>query len=311
MNTAIPLQPERAPLDRLGFAFCLAALIHGAFIFGVAPAPRDAATPRYETMEVVLVQRPDETLSETARLAQANQRGGGEVPLDTAPALPQPDAAPQTEAPALPQPDAAPQTEAPALPETPPPAPRLPQIQTIVDAMPFPAESLKPLSIEAPATEAVEVAPVAKTPEPSATALLTEGLRMVAENAKTQRQPETNLAGPRRKFISASSREYKYAAYMEAWRAKVERVGNLNYPEEAKQRGISGNLVLDVALTPDGNIHQITVRRSSGRKILDEAAIRIVELAAPYAPFPPSIRADTDLLHITRTWQFLHNREFK
>lgn len=297
MNTAIPLQPERAPLDRLGFAFCLAALIHGAFIFGVAPAPRDAATPRYETMEVVLVQRPDETLSETARLAQANQQGGGEVPLETAPALPQPDADQQT--------------EAPALLETPPPAPRLPQVQTIVDTLPFPAESLKPLSIEAPATEAVEVAPIAKTPEPSATALLTEGLKMVAENAKTQRQPETNLAGPRRKFISASSREYKYAAYMEAWRAKVERVGNLNYPEEARQRGISGNLVLDVALTPDGNIHQITVRRSSGRKILDEAAIRIVELAAPYAPFPPSIRADTDLLHITRTWQFLHNREFK
>ena len=297
MNTAIALQPESAPLDRLGFTCYLAALVHGAFIFGVAPAPRDPAPPRYETMEVVLVQRPDETLSETAHLAQANQQSGGEVPLETAPALPQPDADQQT--------------EAPALPETPPPAPRAPQIQTIVDAMPFPAESLKPLSIEAPAMEAVEVAPSVKTPEPSATALLTEGLRMVAKNAAAQRQPETNLAGPRRKFISASSREYKYAAYMEAWRAKVERVGNLNYPEEARQRGISGNLVLDVALTPDGDIHQITVRRSSGHKILDEAAIRIVELAAPYAPFPPSIRADTDLLHITRTWQFLHNREFK
>ena len=297
MNTAIALQPESAPLDRLGFTCYLAALVHGAFIFGVAPAPREPAPPRYETMEVVLVQRPDETLSETARLAQANQQSGGEVPLETAPALPQPDADQQT--------------EAPALPKTPPPAPRVPQLQTIVDAMPFPAESLKPLSIEAPAMEAVEVAPSVKTPEPSATALLTEGLRMVAKNAAAQRQPETNLAGPRRKFISASSREYKYAAYMEAWRAKVERVGNLNYPEEARQRGISGNLVLDVALTPDGAIHQITVRRSSGHKILDEAAIRIVELAAPYAPFPPSIRADTDLLHITRTWQFLHNREFK
>lgn len=294
MNTALPLQPESAPLDRLGLAFFLAALVHGALIFGVAPAPRDSAPPRYETMEVVLVQRPDETASETARLAQANQRSGGEVPLETAPALPQPDANQQTEAPTLPE-----------------PPPRSPQVQAIVDALPFPAESLKPLSIEAPTTEAVDVAPPAKTQEPSATALLTEGLKMVAKNADAERQPETNLAGPRRKFISASSREYKYAAYMEAWRAKVERVGNLNYPEEARRRGISGNLVLDVALNPDGDIHQITVRRSSGHKILDEAAIRIVELAAPYAPFPPSIRADTDLLHITRTWQFLHNREFK
>ena len=297
MNTALALQPETTPLDRLGFAFCLAALAHGAFIFGVAPAPRDPAPPRYETMEVVLVQRPDETLFETARLAQANQQDSGEVPLETAPALSQPDAGQQT--------------EAPALLETPPRTPRLPQIQTIVDAMPFPAESLKPLSIEAPATEAVDVAPPAKTQEPSATALLTEGLKMAAKNATAESQPETSLAGPRRKFISASAREYKYAAYMEAWRAKVERVGNLNYPEEARQRGISGNLVLEVALSPDGNIHQITVRRSSGHQILDEAAIRIVELAAPYAPFPPSIRADTDLLHITRTWQFLHNREFK
>lgn len=294
MNTAPALQPESAPLDRLGFAFFLAALAHGALIFGVAPAPRDPAPPRYETMEVVLVQRPDETLSETARRAQANQQSGGEIPLETAPALPQPDADQQTEAPALPE-----------------PPPRAPEVQAIVDALPFPAESLKPLSIEAPATEAVDVAPPDKTREPSATALLTEGLKMVAKNADAERQPETSLAGPRRKFISASSREYKYAAYMEAWRAKVERVGNLNYPEEARRRGISGNLVLDVALTPDGDIHQITVRRSSGHKILDEAAIRIVELAAPYAPFPPSIRADTDLLHITRTWQFLHNREFK
>lgn len=297
MNTALALQPERAPLDRLGFTLYLAALAHGALIFGVAPAPREPAPPRYETMEVVLVQRPDETLSETARLAQANQQSGGEIPPETAPALPQPDADQQT--------------EAPALPETPARPPRSPQVQTIVDALPFPAESLKPLSIEAPATEAVDVAPSAKTQEPSATALLTEGLKMVAKNAEAEARPETSLAGPRRKFISASSREYKYAAYMEAWRAKVERVGNLNYPEEARQRGLSGNLVLDVALSPDGNIHQITVRRSSGHKILDEAAIRIVELAAPYAPFPPSIRADTDLLHITRTWQFLHNREFK
>ena len=297
MNTALALQPERAPLDRLSFTLYLAVLVHGALIFGVAPAPREPAPPRYETMEVVLVQRPDETLSETARLAQANQQSGGEIPPETAPALPQPDVDQQT--------------EAPALPETPSRAPRSPQVQTIVDALPFPAESIKPLSIEAPATKAADVAPSAKTQEPSATALLTEGLKMVAKNAETEARPETSLAGPRRKFISASSREYKYAAYMEAWRAKVERVGNLNYPEEARQRGLSGNLVLDVALSPDGNIHQITVRRSSGHKILDEAAIRIVELAAPYAPFPPSIRADTDLLHITRTWQFLHNREFK
>jgi protein TonB len=94
---------------------------------------------------------------------------------------------------------------------------------------------------------------------------------------------------------------------MEAWRAKVERVGNLNYPEAARRKKLSGNLILDVALNNDGSINQITVRRSSGHKVLDDAAIRIVELASPYSPFPDHIREETDILHITRTWQFLND----
>jgi protein TonB len=98
---------------------------------------------------------------------------------------------------------------------------------------------------------------------------------------------------------------------MEAWRAKVERVGNLNYPDDARKRQLSGSLILDVALNPDGSVNQITVRQSSGHKILDDAADRIVRLAAPFAPFPDDIRAETDILHITRTWQFLHNRGFR
>ena len=91
---------------------------------------------------------------------------------------------------------------------------------------------------------------------------------------------------------------------MDAWRTKVERVGNLNYPEQAKRQNLSGSLVLDVALKPDGGIESINVIRPSPHKILDEAAIRIVRLAAPYAPFPPELRADYDLVHITRTWKF-------
>jgi protein TonB len=91
---------------------------------------------------------------------------------------------------------------------------------------------------------------------------------------------------------------------MDAWRAKVEAIGNLNYPEEAKRRHLTGNLLLDVALNPDGTVNGISLRRSSGHKTLDDAAIRIVELAAPFAPFPPEVRADIDVLHITRTWKF-------
>ena len=91
---------------------------------------------------------------------------------------------------------------------------------------------------------------------------------------------------------------------MDAWRAKVERIGNLNYPEEAKRRHLTGSLVLDVALKADGTVASISVLRSSGQKLLDDAAMRIIELASPFAPFTPEMRSETDILHITRTWKF-------
>ncbi len=118
---------------------------------------------------------------------------------------------------------------------------------------------------------------------------------------------EAKAKRPRRKFISATTKEYKYAAYMEAWRSKVERVGNINYPEQARKQGLSGSLILDVALNPDGSINEITIRRSSGKKILDDAAIRI----APYGAFPQHIKDETDILHIMRTWQFINNKGFR
>ena len=97
---------------------------------------------------------------------------------------------------------------------------------------------------------------------------------------------------------------------MEAWRAKVERVGNINYPYEARKKHLSGKLLLDVAILPDGTVQKITIRRSSGKKILDEAAVRIVELAAPFAPLPESITREVDILHITRTWNFVNDSQF-
>ena len=111
----------------------------------------------------------------------------------------------------------------------------------------------------------------------------------------------------RRKPISANTREYKYAAYLDTWRRKVERIGNLNYPDEAKRNRLYGNLILSVSVRADGSLEQIRVLQSSGHKILDDAALRIVRLAAPYSPFPKNIREETDILDITRTWQFQNN----
>ena len=108
---------------------------------------------------------------------------------------------------------------------------------------------------------------------------------------------------PRKKNIGARTEEYRFAQYIEDWRQKVERIGTLNYPEAARGK-LYGSLLLTVSINQDGTLGSVVINRSSGYKVLDEAAKRIVQLAAPYAPFPPDIRRDTDILEITRTWYF-------
>ena len=121
--------------------------------------------------------------------------------------------------------------------------------------------------------------------------------------AQIDKQIEEYQKRPRKKFIGANAAEYRFAQYEEEWRAKVERWGTVNYPPEARGK-LYGNLRLTVTLRPDGSVDTIELDRSSGLKILDAAAFKIVKMAAPFAAFPPSIRRDTDLLVITRTWFF-------
>ena len=109
---------------------------------------------------------------------------------------------------------------------------------------------------------------------------------------------------PRERYITANTREYIFASYENSWRQKVERIGNLNYPEEARQKNVSGTLILDVAIKPDGSLAGVKVIRSSGSQLLDDGAKYIVEISAPFAPFTPEIRKQVDILHITRSWQF-------
>lgn len=127
--------------------------------------------------------------------------------------------------------------------------------------------------------------------------------------ARIQERSSAYAQRTRRKAISTATREYRYASYMEAWRRKVERIGNLNYPRQARELGLFGSLILHVAVRADGSIEGIRVVRSSGHDVLDQAAIRIVELSAPFAEFPPDIRRETDVLDITRTWQFQRNNQ--
>ena len=98
---------------------------------------------------------------------------------------------------------------------------------------------------------------------------------------------------------------------MSEWVKKVERVGNLNYPDDARREGLSGKLVMDVTMNADGTVRNINILRPSGHAVIDEAAIRIVNLAAPFAPFPSEILKDADILHITRTWEFSTTHQLK
>ena len=115
--------------------------------------------------------------------------------------------------------------------------------------------------------------------------------------------PRKELSTSRVKTISASTEDYEYRLYFEAWRQKVERIGALNYPESAKA-GNLGALRLTVSLNKEGNIKEIIINKTSGNKELDEAAIKIVRLGEPYAVFSPKMQKEVDLINITRTWKF-------
>ncbi len=134
--------------------------------------------------------------------------------------------------------------------------------------------------------------------------LVQRSLEIVRLEAQISKSLNMYEKMPKRKFIGARTQEYRYAQYVEDWRAKVERIGNLNYPEAARSQKIYGKLTLTVSIRADGSVESIEINRPSGQRILDASAIRIVKLAAPYAPFPPDIRKEIDVLSITRTWFF-------
>lgn len=137
--------------------------------------------------------------------------------------------------------------------------------------------------------------------------LVARALEIARLEAQINRDFSAYQKLPQRKFIGARTQEYRYAQYIEDWRIKVERMGNLNYPSQARQQKIFGQLRLTVSIKSDGNVESVEVTQSSGQRILDAAAVRIVKQAAPYAPFPQDIRKETDVISIVRTWTFTAN----
>ena len=144
----------------------------------------------------------------------------------------------------------------------------------------------------------------ADTASTSGDDLVQRSLEIARLEAQINKNNDYYQKMPRRKFIGARTQEYRFAQYIEDWRVKVERIGNLNYPEQARREQVYGKLQLSVSIRADGSIENVEVSRSSGYRILDAAAMRIVKLSGPFAPLPPDITRDTDILTITRTWSF-------
>ena len=156
------------------------------------------------------------------------------------------------------------------------------------------------------AVDTQQVNPTEAPRTPSGYDLLDSSAAVARIEAQIDKDLLEYASRPRKKFIGARAHEYRFAQYAEDWRQKIERVGTLNYPDAARGK-LYGSLLLSVTIRADGSVDKIEVLRSSGHKVLDDAARRIVQLAAPYANFPPDIRKDTDVIEITRTWTFTNS----
>ena len=142
--------------------------------------------------------------------------------------------------------------------------------------------------------------------QPSRPQLTAESLQQqIAQLGTEIRQSQPSAGEARIKFVdSVSAHKYVAAQYMKDWETKVQRTGNLNYPEAAAKKNFTGTLIMDVGIKADGAIYSIRISRSSGSPALDEAAKRIVRMSAPFAPLPLDIRKELDVLVITRVWKF-------
>ncbi|MBI3900385.1 MAG: energy transducer TonB [Gammaproteobacteria bacterium] len=274
--------------DRLGVTAFGSLLLHMLVIMGVTfTVPKLREMNAMPNIDITLVQASSDRAPDKADfLAQANQDGGGESNTRDFARNPLPlfEVSEQRAAPAA---RPSPQTAVPTKRDT-----RELMTQATSDkriATPQPEPQRKEAHTDP-----------AKLGVPSKN-LQEERAQL---NAAVALSMNTLSNWPKRKFLTARTQEYKYAVYLEGWRAKTERIGNLHYPEEAKRRGIRGEVLLNVTIRHDGSFIDAVVARSSGHEILDNAALNCARLAAPYAPFTPELRAEADEITISRSWRY-------
>ncbi|MGZ8244455.1 energy transducer TonB [Methylomagnum sp.] len=275
-----PMHSEKAVSDRFLIALLIAGLIHAALILGVnfeMPKPEKIR----KSLDITLIQSASRVAPKKADfLAQENQVGSDEG-------------------------------EKKALPRTaPPPREGVGRQVERAAVAPTPVREArrKPVLVQEKSPKKVvaddgeEDRPQPELPKLSAETL---SQQITEVSATLSQSHETDTHHPRIVHInSVNAHKYKAAAYEHAWQQKIERIGNLNYPDEARRQKLSGSLVMSVGINPDGSIQNIKISHSSGHQVLDDAAERIVRLASPFSPFPAELRQEADVLVIIRTWRF-------
>lgn len=269
--------------QRLGATMTLSLLVHGLVVLGFGFALESAA-PVVPTLDVILTQTTSALTSQQADfLAQASHQGGGEHDKASRPRDDQTGPIAQV------QPGVAPRQLRAQAP-SPQPAPR----ERVVSSN---------AGESAVATARATPSP-SEIPLPRGQEKIERDMAMARLAAEIHLRSERYAKRPKRKFVSASTQEYAWAGYLVDWVKRVERVGNLNYPDEARRRRLSGQVVISVAIRRNGTVERAEIVQSSGVPLLDASALRIARLAEPYPPLPKTDE-DPDILHVTRTWLFL------
>ena len=287
MNNRRTIKPTITDHDRFGMTFFLATIFHGMVILGITfsvSQPADSKTA--PALDIILVQtRSPIDVEDADYLAQVSQQGGGNAEQKARPRE---------------------LFSAPTLSDTPGIAKQtsVKQIQKQKKneqlALLTQKDAEYSINTEINPVKAGDDSTVDKTniDQNNQTArLAAEISNIIEEQASIEKT----------KYLNSSTKEFTPAKYMREWINRVERVGNLNYPDQARREKLSGTLILDVVINSEGELVKTDLRQSSGHQILDDAAKRIVKLAAPFSTFPDKLRKEADVIHITRSWEFLNN----
>ena len=296
MATIIPrsLAATVSPGDRLSFTIFLAAALHAALILGVT-FTYITNKPSTHTMEVTLAKQHSKRRTERADFpAQFNQAGSGTMEDKALTST---------------------STEAEFQHTDTRKAGQNLQQTTSYETVEDKQTTATTINITAHKitadSEATETASQ-KTKFENKKSLQARALEIASLEARIDHQRQIYAKNPRiKRLTSLSTASRADAFYLNSWRRKIESVGNLNYPQKARKDKLYGSLRLMVAILADGSLKEVELLDSSGHKVLDDAAIRIVRLSSPYAPFPDELRKSTDVLEIIRTWQFKKNSSLR